>query len=58
MVDVVEHEAEVPRLTDRLRWRIDFNQIIKKKFISQIKRNLYEAHKDFISRPLLATMML
>jgi predicted NACHT family NTPase len=38
--------------------RVEFNQVIKKKFISQVKRSLYDAHKDFISRPLLATMML
>jgi predicted NACHT family NTPase len=38
--------------------RIEFNPVIKKKFVSQIRRSLYEAHKDFISRPLLATMML
>jgi len=38
--------------------RIDFDQIIKKNFITQIKSKLYDKHKDFISRPLLATMML
>jgi predicted NACHT family NTPase len=37
---------------------IEFDQIVKKKFIAQIKTNLYDKHKDFISRPLLATMML
>lgn len=37
---------------------IDFDKIIKSKFIAQVKNDLYEKHKDIISRPLLATMML
>ena len=37
---------------------IEFDSIVRRKFVAQIKANLYDKHKDFISRPLLATMML
>ncbi len=37
---------------------IEFDPIVKKKFVTQIKISLCDKHNDFISRPLLATMML
>jgi predicted NACHT family NTPase len=38
--------------------RIDFDRAVKKKFVQELRKNLYENHRDFASRPLLLTMML
>ena len=38
--------------------KVDFDQVIKHKFIDAINRSLYERHESFLSSPLLATMML
>lgn len=37
---------------------IDFNEKTKRKLVSRIKDDLYESHKEFLSNPLLASMML
>ena len=44
--------------TIKLIENIDFDRTVKKKFINKLKSGLYEQHKSFASRPLLATMML
>jgi hypothetical protein len=38
--------------------RIDFDLSVKKKFTEAVERNLYVKHRDFLSSPLLASMML
>jgi hypothetical protein len=38
--------------------KLDYDMDVKKKFISEIKKHLFERHKSFLSNPLLATMML
>src|SRR6185437_403756 len=38
--------------------RIDFDSPIKRKFSDRVRKDLFESHKDFMSRPLLAMMML
>ena len=38
--------------------RIEYDKDVKKKFLSQLKKDLYIRHKSFASRPLLLTMML
>lgn len=38
--------------------KLDFDIAIKRKFVSRIKKDLYERHSDFLSNPLLSTMML
>jgi GTPase SAR1 family protein len=38
--------------------RIEYDPTVKNKFISELKDGLYEKHKDFLSNPLLLTMML
>ena len=38
--------------------RIEYDLDIKSKFIGEIQSGLYERHKDFLSNPLLLTMML
>ncbi|MEM6974055.1 MAG: NACHT domain-containing protein [Pseudomonadota bacterium] len=39
-------------------WRIDYDHEIKQEFLKELKVLLFEEHKDFLSNPLLATMML
>ncbi|WP_246261461.1 NACHT domain-containing protein [Alteromonas ponticola] len=38
--------------------RIDYDVTVKDKFINELKSGLYNEHVDFISNPLLLTMML
>jgi hypothetical protein len=38
--------------------KIDFDVNVKRKFIEAIYKKLYVDHKDFLSSPLLASMML
>jgi predicted NACHT family NTPase len=38
--------------------QIDFDGDLKKRFLSEIKGSLFESHKEFLSNPLLCTMML
>lgn len=38
--------------------RVDFEPVAKQKFTDAIRKGLYERHEDFLSTPLLATMML
>jgi NACHT domain len=38
--------------------KIEFDKIIKDKFISELKKELYNQHRSFLSTPLLATIML
>lgn len=38
--------------------RIEYDLTVKKKFIKELKEGLYEKHEDFLSNPLLLTMML
>jgi hypothetical protein len=47
-------KQQVIQLVDK----IDFDLNVKKKFIEAIEKNLYLKRKDFLSSPLLASMML
>ncbi len=38
--------------------RIEYDRNVKNKFINELKTGLYEKHDDFLSNPLLLTMML
>lgn len=38
--------------------KIDYEPIVKTKFIERIEGGLYEVHEEFLSNPLLATIML
>lgn len=38
--------------------RIEYDETIKKKFMTELIEGLYEKHNDFLSNPLLLTMML
>ena len=38
--------------------RIEYDMTVKKRFIAELKEGLYEKHIDFLSNPLLLTMML
>ena len=38
--------------------KIDFDLSVKRKFIDAIEKGLYAKHRDFLSSPLLASMML
>ena len=38
--------------------RIDYDKTVKNKFIQELTSGLYERHKEFLSNPLLLTMML
>jgi NACHT domain len=38
--------------------KLNFDPVIKKKFIQKIKQNLFSQHQSFLSNPLLTTMML
>jgi hypothetical protein len=38
--------------------KIDYEQVVKEKFISGIEATLFDSHKEFLSNPLLATIML
>lgn len=38
--------------------KIDYDDTVKEKFIAEINNGLYEKHSDFLSNPLLLTMML
>jgi predicted NACHT family NTPase len=38
--------------------RLDFDIAVKNKFLERLRSDLFEKHKSFVSRPLLATMML
>lgn len=38
--------------------RIDYDTTVKKKFIQELASGLYNRHEDFLSNPLLLTMML
>jgi len=38
--------------------KIDFDHAIKNSFITDISNRLYQSHKEFLSNPLLCTMML
>jgi hypothetical protein len=38
--------------------KIDFDEKLKNRFILEVKKNLFKTHKEFLSNPLLCTMML
>jgi len=38
--------------------RIEYDKTVKEKFINELKSGLYDKHRDFLSNPLLLTMML
>jgi len=38
--------------------RIEYDKTVKNKFIKELESGLYEKHDDFLSNPLLLTMML
>jgi hypothetical protein len=38
--------------------RIEYDKTVKEKFIKELKSGLYDRHRDFLSNPLLLTMML
>lgn len=38
--------------------KLDYTQEVKSKFIEEVEVHLFEAHKDFLSNPMLTTMML
>jgi len=38
--------------------KIDYDKTIKDKFVAEVNGGLYERHQDFLSNPLLLTMML
>jgi len=38
--------------------KIEYEEVVKTKFISKIKSDLYKSHEEFLSNPLLATIML
>lgn len=38
--------------------KIDYDKTVKDKFLEQLASGLYEKHEDFLSSPLLLTMML
>lgn len=38
--------------------RIEYDKTVKEKFIKELQSGLYEKHRDFLSNPLLLTMML
>jgi len=44
--------------TIELITKLDYDSEIKESFLSEIKKGLYERHVDFLSNPLLLTMML
>lgn len=37
---------------------VEFNAVVKKKFLQKLNSDLYDSHKDFASRPLLLLIML
>jgi len=44
--------------TIELITKLDYDSEIKDSFLSELKKGLFERHKDFLSNPLLLTMML
>jgi hypothetical protein len=55
---VLEVLPMIKEQTLELLRKLDYDADVKKKFISEIKKHLFERHKSFLSNPLLATMML
>lgn len=55
-------KLQVLRLTKdqtiELITKLDYDSEIKESFLSELKKGLYERHIDFLSNPLLLTMML
>lgn len=44
--------------TIELLSRLDYTKEVKEKFIEEVRTVLFDKHKDFLSNPLLTTMML